>query len=895
MKSYEYDVIVVGAGIAGMVSAVTLRALGKRLAVIEKSKVGGNCTNSTCIPSKALIRLGHANRDRERLVGMGLFSAGSEGIAGSRVMPHISQVVRRAYEKDLPETFEDMGIDMVAGDGVFIDGTSIDVGGRRLRARSFIIAAGTKPFVPAIPGIEDVAYLTNETLYDLDDLPESLIIVGGGVDGLEYASAFSGLGVRTTVVERAESLLPMVDGEVAGRLVALLEAEGITLVRGAAALGVRQNDNGVCLSLRRSDGSLQEIVAEKILMAVGRKPDIEGLCLERAGVRWNTRGIITNSRLQTSAPNIYACGDVAGPYQLASTAEAQAIVAAGNVVSPFKRPVDYGSMVSVIFTDPPLAFVGLNEEQARKKFGGANRIYRSDYAGMRRAMIDLREEGLSKIICDRRGRVLGAHILGEAAPEVIHEIQLLMSLKKPLHYLNNVTHAYPTYAQALAGRAGQLAFLDRMAGNIFVKMVLSVVPGFSNGLHLARGRLAEEKSPSATVTTGTHEVMLDADDGRALQGPVRNGEQGSRGCIIEKEVVDGTTLVLRLKGRLDGGSEWDLLNSFRNDGADHRHVIFNCSGLAYLDPEGVGALVICSALATQKNGNVAACSVPDSCRDIFRLTRLDKAIIVCDDEEAARQAVSARPSGSAGPSLQQTDRGPLLEGWARSVKGLAVDDIPVDAMNINVRYRKTTSPAVGFGRLWDKRYRLRITGSAPEPEEITSLWRSEFPRFWPPGNRIFPAGGSSITPGRAAVLNLGLPGGLVVATGLMVIHADTRSFSFITVEGHMLSGWITFSSFMEEGATIVQVHPLFRAGDPFMELALRFGGAEQEDRFWRETITSLAARLGVSGELSQRDVLIDSSLRWSESSNIRHNAVVRSALYMPFHVLHLLKRAVAGW
>ncbi len=892
MKSYDYDVIVIGAGIAGMVSAVTLRALGKRVAVIEKTKVGGNCTNSTCIPSKALIRLSHANRDRERLVRKGLFSAGAEALPGSRVMPHISEVVRRAYEKDLPETFEDIGIDMVAGEATFIDGAAIDVGGQRLRARRFIIATGTKPFIPAIDGIDDVPYLTNETLYHLEDLPESMIIVGGGVDGLEYASAFSGLGVRITLVERAEGLLPVVDGDVAGRLLSILEAEGITLVTGAASLNVKQDDKGISLSLRLSDGTLREIVAEKILMAVGRKPDIEGLSLERAGVRWNSRGITTDSRLRTSASHIYACGDVAGPYQLASTAEAQAIVAAGNAVFPFKQRIDYGSMVSVIFTDPPLAFIGLSEQQARKKFGGGVRVYRSDYAGMRRAMIDLREQGISKIICDRRGRVLGAHILGEAAPEVIHEIQLLMSLKKPLHRLNSVTHAYPTYAQALVGRAGQLAFLDRVAGNVFVRIALALMPGVSNRLHLARGRLAEEKSAATYVTAGSHEVIEDVDTGFALQKSSPEGEKNITGCTIERDIVDGTTLVLRLSGRLDGGSEANLLRSFRNAGAGLRHVIFNCSGLEYIHPEGAGALVVCTALAARKKGSVAACSVPNSCKDVFRLTRLDEAMVVCDDEQAALRAVKSNVS--ARPSLQQPEGRTVLDGWARSVEGLVIDDIPKDAMNINVNNRKTTSPVKGFGPLWDKRYRLRISGDAPDPKEIISLWRSEFPRFWPPGNRFMPSGGASITPGREAVLNLGLPGGLVVATGLMVIHVDDQSFSFITIEGHMLSGWITFSSFREEGATIVQIHPLFRAGDPLMEMALRFGGAAQEDRFWGDTITNLAARLGVKGELSQRDILIDPSWTWSEFGNIRHNAVARSALYMPLHILTLLARAVRG-
>lgn len=304
MKNHDYDVIVIGAGIAGMVSAVTLNALGKSVAVIEKSKVGGHCTNTTCIPSKALIRLSHANRDREHLARLGLFQSGGGGLVGSKVMPHIGDIVRRAYEKDRPETFEELGIAMISGAAAFVDGNSISVEGRRLSARNFIIAVGTKPLIPPIEGIEDVDFLTNETLYGLEDLPESLLILGGGVDGLEYASAFGGLGVRTTVVERAEGLLPMADREIVDRLLPALEADGTALVTGATAVSVRRTDTGISLQVRVFDGSLREIQARKMLVAVGRKPDIDGLTLEKAGVRWNARGIVTDGRLRTSAPHI---------------------------------------------------------------------------------------------------------------------------------------------------------------------------------------------------------------------------------------------------------------------------------------------------------------------------------------------------------------------------------------------------------------------------------------------------------------------------------------------------------------------------------------------------------------------------------------------------------------
>jgi len=206
-------------------------------------------------------------------------------------------------------------------------------------------------------------------------------------------------------------------------------------------------------------------------------------------------------------------------------------------------------------------------------------------------------------------------------------------------------------------------------------------------------------------------------------------------------------------------------------------------------------------------------------------------------------------------------------------------------MNINVQGREPAGPVRGFGRLWDKRYRLRIESGAPGPREIVTLWKSEFPDFWPGGSRFFPAGGAPIAPGTVAVLNLRLPGGLVVATGLMVLYVADTSFSFISIQGHIISGWITFSSFREGPATIIQVHPLFRASDPLMELSFRLGAGTQEDRFWHQTLGNLAVRLGVRGAIEQRDVLVDDRFQWGEAGNIGLSAPIRSSFYMPLYVI----------
>jgi len=301
-----------------------------------------------------------------------------------------------------------------------------------------------------------------------------------------------------------------------------------------------------------------------------------------------------------------------------------------------------------------------------------------------------------------------------------------------------------------------------------------------------------------------------------------------------------------------------------------------------MDTEGAGALVANAVRAARRGAAVAACGLAGPLRDVFRLTRLDEMIAVFDSEGQALDA----PGFSGGSNMPAYPyQGPLQPGWARSVEGLSTGYIPDEAMNISVQGRLPTGPVKGFGRLWDKRYRLRIGNGAPDPREIVSLWKAEFPDFWPGGNRFFPANGAAIAPGTVAVLNLRLPGGLVVATGLMVLYVSDTSFSFISIQGHIISGWITFNSFREGTETIVQVHPLFRPSDPLMELSFRLGAGGQEDRFWHQTLGNLAGRLGLRGTIEQRDVLVDGRFQWGEFGNIGLSAPIRSSFYMPFHML----------
>jgi anti-anti-sigma factor len=884
-QPYDYDLIVIGGGIAGMVSAVTANGLGKHVAVIEKSKLGGNCTNSTCIPSKALIRLSQVSRDLAHLHRLGLLVHPASGLSSRMVMPHIRGIVQKAYEKDAPETFAGIGVDVIQGSASFIDGNRIQVNGQIFSAAKFIIATGTSPFIPPIDGLGDVNFLTNETLYQLDEVPKSIIILGGGVDGLEYASAFGLLGVETTVIEMATRLLPMVDLELVNHLLRTLRGEGIRLLTGTKATRIYNREDKVMLRVEQGDGSYEEIIADRVIVAVGRKPDLEELSLEKAGVDYNARGIITDSRLRTSAPDIYACGDIAGPYQLASTAEAQAIIATTNAVLPIKRSVDYGNNVYVVFTEPPLAYLGLTEMQAYEMFGDKLKVYRFDYTNMRRALVDGKNVGMAKLLCDGGGRIVGAHILGEGAGEVIHEIQAIKAFKKPLHKLNAVTHAYPTYAQALVGRASQLAFLDRMGGNIFVRIALWLLPGYANRLHVARERLAEISPVGSFAKTEKPDDFYSVAAKPSSEIQVNGALNLDNTFAIKSRVANQESIIVDIRGSLDRACEKALSRACGDAIEKSKNILFNLSGLVHMDTEGAGLLVICASLAAQKNLGVGVMGLRDDFKDLFHLTRLDEAIVLFDDEREALGCHSLLEKRHSQTGTRSIYKGPPVDGWARSIDYVSIRDIPGEAMNINVHGRRVTSPVKGFGRLWNKKYRLRLYDSDMDPRRIVSLWKSAFPEFWPKGNRVFSSEKAPIAPGTLAVLNLSLPGGLTLAAGIMVVYVDETSFTFMTIEGHMLSGLINFSSFHEDAATIIQVHALFRANDPLMELAFRLGASKQEDQFWHETLNNLARRLGSHGNVEQHFTLIDGRIDWSEKKNLWKNAAIRSSLYMPLYML----------
>jgi len=473
MGRYDYDLIVIGGGAAGFVASKIARGFGKSVAIIEKGKLGGECTNYGCIPSKSLIRVGRAIHELKNLDKLGLKLDTPSSFNTENVMSHVRSIVQKVYNTHLPESFKGLGIDVHFGSPQFLDNHRIKVGEKILSADKLIISTGSSPFIPPIDGIDEVPYLTNNNIFSLDRLPCSLIVLGGGPIGIELASAFNRLNVEVTVVEMLERILFREDKELVEMLAERLQSEGLKILTSTKAVKVSNTNGKINLSVEGKEGERRGIEAEGILVAVGRKPNIEGLNLEKAGISYTNKGIVVNDRLQTLADNIYACGDVVGPYQFSHMAEYQGIIACSNAFLPIKKGVDYRDVIWCTFTDPELAHAGFTEEEAREVYGDKVRIYRYEYSKIDRARTDIEEFGMSKIILDNKGKVLGAHILGTHASEIIHEVQLAKHFNIPFGRLWEAIHIYPSYSDVIR-QPSKYYYSERLKNNPFIKLLKKI-------------------------------------------------------------------------------------------------------------------------------------------------------------------------------------------------------------------------------------------------------------------------------------------------------------------------------------------------------------------------------------------------------------------------------------
>ncbi len=466
---YDFDVVVLGGGAAGLFAASGTQGLGAKTCMIEKNKLGGDCTWYGCIPSKALLKSAHALSLAKRLKSFGI-SSGDSQYDTSKVMSHVRDIINTVSTHHPAELFEKRGIKVIFGSPKFVDSRTVEVNGERIFSKRFIIATGSHPVVFPIPGLKDVDFLTNETVFDLNTLPKSMIVLGGGPIGIELSQAFSRLGVEVSIVEMLDRILFREDFEASEILVNVLKKDGIKIFTGKKAVKFRKENGHTIVTLEDKDKNISEIRGERVLVAVGRAPNTQGLDLEKAGVNYEKAGIKVSEFLQTSQANIFACGDVAGPYLFSHIAAYQAAITVRNVLFPILRQkVNYDSVPWATFTDPELAHLGLTEEEAKERYGQDIRVYRNYLRETDRAVTDLEEDGLAKVICDKKGYILGAHIVGANAGEIIHEYVLAKAQKLDVGKLSSTIHIYPTLSQVVK-KTGDQYLLEKLNSPLIKKI-----------------------------------------------------------------------------------------------------------------------------------------------------------------------------------------------------------------------------------------------------------------------------------------------------------------------------------------------------------------------------------------------------------------------------------------
>ena len=442
----KYDLIVLGGGAAGLSCAVGATLVGAKVLLIEKNKLGGDCLYHGCIPSKTLIQSAKVAELISRAKEYGL-QAKQLPVDLSAVMQHVHDTIETVGDNDQPKRFERMVIKVVFGAPCFIDKHTIAVNHVQYTAKRIVIATGSHPLIPQIKGLDTIPYLTNVNIFELKKLPEHLIVIGSGPIGIEMAQAFLRLGSKVSVIVHSKLILSKEDKEIASLLQQRLAEEGIVFYCNTDTQEVVQDKNSIIVRTKQNDRSV-DIKGSHLLIATGRSPNIEGLGLERAGIAHDAKRIFANAKLQTNVKDIYAIGDINGEYLFTHAANYEAGIAVQNALFGLGRKADYGNLPWTTFTDPELARIGLHEEDCKAQ-GITYVAYKHEFKKVDRAQAEIETHGMVKILCDKKGKILGASILGAHAGEMIHELLLAKKEGIPVSSIAQTVHVYPTLAEAV--------------------------------------------------------------------------------------------------------------------------------------------------------------------------------------------------------------------------------------------------------------------------------------------------------------------------------------------------------------------------------------------------------------------------------------------------------------
>jgi pyruvate/2-oxoglutarate dehydrogenase complex dihydrolipoamide dehydrogenase (E3) component len=455
------DLCIVGGGSGGLSMAAAAAQMGASVILIEKGKMGGDCLNTGCVPSKALIAAAHAAQVVREGHGFGVETQ-DPVIDFSRVHRHVHGVIGAIAPHDSVERFEGLGVEVIQAPGRFTAPDMLVAGGQRIRARRYVVATGSRAAVPPIPGLKDVSYLTNESLFDLTELPRHLIVIGGGPIGVEMAQAFRRLGSTVTIVEKF-GILAKDEPEAVDIIRRSLKDEGIELFENTGIEGIELCDGCIGVNLDSKAIPARTIAGSHILVAAGRHPNLEELNLSAAGVNVTPKGISTDARLRTTNRRIFAIGDVAGGPQFTHIAGYHASVAIKNILCGLPAKVNYAALPWVTYTDPELAHVGLTESDARAQKLNF-RILSWPMAMNDRAQAERATDGLAKVVVGKRGRILGATIVGPRAGELIGTWGLAISSGLSIGALATSIAPYPTLSEVTKRVAGS-SFTSTLFGS----------------------------------------------------------------------------------------------------------------------------------------------------------------------------------------------------------------------------------------------------------------------------------------------------------------------------------------------------------------------------------------------------------------------------------------------
>ncbi len=453
MKALNPDLCIIGAGAAGLSVAAGAAQLGLSVVLFEAGEMGGDCLNYGCVPSKALIAAANLVHKARNGAAMGLDTTGV-AVDWPRVRAHVKRAIAAIAPHDSQERFEGLGVTVVREHARFADARTVNSASTRVRAKRFVIATGSRPVLPPIPGLDQARALTNETIFDIDVLPSKLLVLGAGAIGVELGQAFRRLGSEVTIVEAARALASS-DIEAREIVVARLRDEGVELLEGWNAARAMRSEDGAQLTVANEAGEERVLTGSHLLVATGRAPALDGLGLDQAGVAYDRRGVRTSETLRSvSNPRVWALGDAAGRGLFTHLAGWHASVFVRNVLFKARTRAEAMAIPSVVFSDPELAQIGLTEAEARERFGDVVKTVRWSFHDNDRAQATAESEGFCTLIIGKGGGILGATIVGADAGELLAPIALAMAEKRSVRSLTGPVLPYPTRGEIVKRAAG---------------------------------------------------------------------------------------------------------------------------------------------------------------------------------------------------------------------------------------------------------------------------------------------------------------------------------------------------------------------------------------------------------------------------------------------------------